>query len=226
VLDVGCGTGADAVWLAGRGVEVTAADASAAMLDVARRRVQRAGVDDRVHLVQVDLARPDATIPRVGGVTSGPAHDGLLADFGVLNCLPDRAAVAQRLAAALRPGASAVLVLMSPVCLWEIGWHLAHGRPGDAARRWRPGRHVKVGPGAAMPVWYPTPRTVRRELAPWFAHVETRGVAVAVPPPYLDGPARRHPGILRRLQGLDRRLARAPGAAWIADHYLILLERR
>ncbi len=38
VLDVGCGTGTFACLLAGRGVEVTAADPAAASLDVARRK--------------------------------------------------------------------------------------------------------------------------------------------------------------------------------------------
>ncbi len=45
VLDVGCGEGADAVWLALRGWSVTALDVAAAALDRGRRRAGQAGVE-------------------------------------------------------------------------------------------------------------------------------------------------------------------------------------
>lgn len=44
VLDVGCGEGADAVWLAGRGWDVTALDLSGFALDRARAHAADAGV--------------------------------------------------------------------------------------------------------------------------------------------------------------------------------------
>jgi SAM-dependent methyltransferase len=46
-LDVGCGEGADAVWLAGRGWEVTALDVSRVALDRAAAAARAAGVDVR-----------------------------------------------------------------------------------------------------------------------------------------------------------------------------------
>jgi len=47
VLELNCGTGEDAVHLASRGVRVLATDASAAMLEVARRKAAAAGVARR-----------------------------------------------------------------------------------------------------------------------------------------------------------------------------------
>lgn len=52
-LDVGCGEGADAVWLAGRGWQVTATDISSVALDRARAHAASAGVD--IAFVEVDL---------------------------------------------------------------------------------------------------------------------------------------------------------------------------
>ena len=54
VLDLGCGVGGYAIELARRGARVSAVDASASMLAVARRRAIEAGVADRIEFVQAD----------------------------------------------------------------------------------------------------------------------------------------------------------------------------
>ena len=56
-LDVGCGTGATAVRLAQVGFHVTQLDSSEAMLDIARRTAEEAGVADRVTLLHGDAAQ-------------------------------------------------------------------------------------------------------------------------------------------------------------------------
>jgi S-adenosylmethionine-dependent methyltransferase len=53
-LDLGCGTGAAAVRLAQLGIYVTLLDSSLAMLDIAKRAAQEAGVTDRVILQHGD----------------------------------------------------------------------------------------------------------------------------------------------------------------------------
>ena len=55
-LDAGCGAGAEAIWLAERGWQVTAADISSEALRHAAERIEAAGVADRVRLVEADLA--------------------------------------------------------------------------------------------------------------------------------------------------------------------------
>ncbi|KNB53916.1 class I SAM-dependent methyltransferase [Streptomyces caatingaensis] len=56
-LDLGCGEGADAVWLAGRGWRVTAVDVSPTALGRAAARAAASGVAGRVEWRQEDLAR-------------------------------------------------------------------------------------------------------------------------------------------------------------------------
>ncbi|MEO7555915.1 MAG: class I SAM-dependent methyltransferase [Acidimicrobiales bacterium] len=58
-LDVGCGEGADAVWLAGRGWLVTALDVSSVALDRARQAAAAVGVDvDWLHAGLLDAPLP------------------------------------------------------------------------------------------------------------------------------------------------------------------------
>jgi SAM-dependent methyltransferase len=62
-LDLGCGEGGDAVWLALRGWQVTAVDVSPTALQRAEQHAQQAGVADRVRTERHELGRsfPDGT---------------------------------------------------------------------------------------------------------------------------------------------------------------------
>ncbi|MGP4101347.1 class I SAM-dependent methyltransferase, partial [Nonomuraea sp. KM90] len=55
-LDLGCGAGGDAIWLARRGWHVTAVDISTTAVERVRERARELGVADRVTTEQHDLA--------------------------------------------------------------------------------------------------------------------------------------------------------------------------
>jgi SAM-dependent methyltransferase len=222
VLELGCGTGEDAVWLAGRGVRVVATDASPAMLSVARRKADRTGTADRLRFAPLDLGSAGAWAERddLAG-----EYDGAFSNFGALNCLPDRSHLASALAGLVRPEGQVVLVLMGPLCPWEIAWHLAHGRAGTAFRRFRSGIRAHVGGGKTVRVWYPSPRRIRREFRPHFRHLETVGIGALLPPSYLGHLADRSPGVFERLSALDGRIGNRFPWTWLNDHYLVRMER-
>jgi SAM-dependent methyltransferase len=75
-LDAGCGAGAEAIWLAARGWQVTAADIAAAALARAAESAAAAGVAGTVQWVEADLSTwaPDA---RFDLVTTHYAHPAM-----------------------------------------------------------------------------------------------------------------------------------------------------
>jgi SAM-dependent methyltransferase len=73
-LDVACGPGAEAVWLARQGWQVDAVDVSGAALDLARRAAGAAGVGDRIRFLQADL---DDGLP--DEVRTAPPYDLVVA---------------------------------------------------------------------------------------------------------------------------------------------------
>jgi 2-polyprenyl-3-methyl-5-hydroxy-6-metoxy-1,4-benzoquinol methylase len=72
VLDVGCGEGADAIWLAGRGWQVTAIDVSGIALQRAAAAAERSHVD--VKWMHAGLL--DASLPRPGSISCPPTTPG------------------------------------------------------------------------------------------------------------------------------------------------------
>lgn len=98
-LDVGCGEGADAIWLASRGWTVTAADFSRTALARAATHAADAGVADRITWTHADLR------------TTSPDGPFDLVSAQYLYLLPDlRHALFARLAAAVAPGGTLLVV--------------------------------------------------------------------------------------------------------------------
>lgn len=98
-VDLGCGTGANVVYLAESGFAVTGVDFSPVALRKARRRAEEAGVAHRCRFVEADLTEPATA------AIGGPFD--LLVDFGTLDDLgaAGRAALARNVAGLARPGA-------------------------------------------------------------------------------------------------------------------------
>jgi S-adenosylmethionine-dependent methyltransferase len=103
-LDVGCGTGATAVRLARLGVHVTLLDSSPAMLDIAKRRVEEAGVAERIV-----LQHGDAT--QLTNLFHAASFDLILC-HNVLENLDDADAVLRGAARALRDSSALLSVLV------------------------------------------------------------------------------------------------------------------
>jgi ubiquinone/menaquinone biosynthesis C-methylase UbiE len=224
VLELGCGTGEDALWLARRGILVTATDVSPRMLAVARAKIAAAGLEERVSLVRLDLRDLEAL--RSGTDPSSATFDGAFSNFGALNCLAERRTLAAALAARVRAGGRVILVVMSPLCPWEVGWFLAHGDMRGALRRFRFGARAHLADGAGLKVWYPSPSTLRREFAPYFRPLATVGIGTLLPPAHLAHLVDRWPRLFARIAALERRVSGRFPWSWLTDHYLLVLERR
>ena len=221
ILDLGCGTGEDALHLARRGVRVLAVDASEEMVAAARRKVHAAGLADRIETRRAGIEELAAELAAAGEEAAGGPFDGALSNFGALNCVADLRPVAAGLAAAVRPGGSVFLCLMGPAVPWEWAWFLGRAEPAKAFRRLRPGGAAWRG----LRVRYPTPGAVRRAFAPGFSARGVTAVGALLPPTYAEAWAGRHPRVLARLDRWERRLESLPPLPWLADHYLLELVR-
>lgn len=210
VLELGCGTGEDALRLADRGVAVLATDASAGMIDVARRKATARGQAGRVDFRHLPLEC-------IGSALAGERFDGVLADFGVVNCAADLAALTSTVADLLSPGGRLMWVVMGPLVPWEWAWYLARGDVGRARRRLRRGG-VRW---RDLTVRYPSPRRLRSILRARFVVDRIWPLGIVLPPSYAAGWLARAPKTAAAMAAVERSLRRMTALSFIADHYVV-----
>jgi SAM-dependent methyltransferase len=219
VLEIGCGTGVDACFLAERSVRVVACDSSPQMIAVATSRVR----ENRLQrLVQPIVLRAEdiATLPNDG------LFDGAFSNFGAINCIEDLSLLSRVLCERLRPGAKLLLCGLGPCCAWEIAWYLGHAQPHKAFRRLRSATSARILNGVPVRVRYPSVRSLERTFAPEFRLKSVKGVGILVPPSYLESWAIRSPRLLRLAVRADSRFEGWVGLRELADHILLTFERR
>lgn len=219
VLELGCGTGEDTIWMARKGLHVTATDFSAEMLDIARSKADLEGLDEPPDFEILNIEAP------AGNGDFGPGFDLVWANFGVLNCIESRAPLAHWLDRAVRPDGLVAVTLMGRWCLWEILWFLAHGKGRSAFRRLRDGKTARLGRNSKIRVWYPSPRRLRNEFRPEFKIVARYGIGTLLPPTYLARMTVRWPRLFGYLADLDYWLAPYPPFWRFADHYLAIFSK-
>lgn len=221
VLEVGCGTGVDACFLAERGVSIVACDSSREMIRVAQGRSSNRPSQFRNAAVTFRQCAAE----ELGRFSSYAPFDGAFSNFGVLNCIADLRKFAQTLAPLLKPSARVLLCLMGPCCAWEFIWFMCRGDfRRTMRRRHGNGTIANIGSGAVN-VHYPSPHSLERRFAPEFRLRAVKGIGVAVPPSYISRWANLFPRALDAAARLDRVLACCPGIRILADHILLTLER-
>lgn len=215
LLDVGAGTGTEAIALARAGRRVLATDPSAAMLDALRAKARAAGVDvPAVQLAAGELAKLDEEF------------DGAYSSFGALNGEPDLRAVATELARLVRPGGAVVASVLNRWPPASALCHVAAFRPRDALDRFR-GRAVwRASPEAPpLEVRYHSLRALRRAFSPEFQLERAEALALLLPPPGAARVARAMPRAVGLLARADGALATRRGVRALGDHHLVTFRR-
>jgi SAM-dependent methyltransferase len=219
LIDLGCGTGLDAVHLAGLGYRITATDWSPLMVERTAARAAVQHVSDRVRTLNMgahELQRLDET----------GAYDGVYSNLGPLNCVPDLRSVARESARLLRPGGKLVFTVIGRYCPWEIAHYLRLGRWARAKVRFA--RNVVPVGMNNHTIWtrYYSPREFYEAFKTEFTLEYHRGLCVFAPPPYLTWLHSRYPRLQERLWRVDRLVSGWPLFRGIGDHFLIVMKRR
>ena len=215
ILDIGCGTGEDAIYLARKGHRVFATDASDSMLRVAAEKATDAGCAQNIEFRCVPMERLRAAL-------CDQEFDGVYSNFGAVNCAPRLDGIVADTASLLHADAPLVWVLMGRHVPWEWAWFAARGQWRRAFRRQR---HDGV-PWRGMTITYPTPTELARALGPHFAPLRRSALGFALPPTFASQRLESSPRLLAALTSIERAAQRWQPLAAIADHYIFEARRR
>jgi ubiquinone/menaquinone biosynthesis C-methylase UbiE len=214
VLELGCGTGEDAVRLAHAGIEVVATDPAELMLDIARAKARAAGCAKRIDFRCLAME----TLPEQ---FAGQQFAGIVSNFGAINCTRDLGTLTRNVADLCEPGATLLWVVMGKHVPWEWAWYAARGDRTKALRRlqrsgvqWR-----------GLRISYPTPRGLSAILRPFFSVTRLAPLGCVLPPSYAGAWLERSPRTLRVLSKLERLAQHSRTLAAFADHYVIEARR-
>jgi SAM-dependent methyltransferase len=215
VLDVGCGTGIDALFLAQGGVQVVAIDFSASMIAELRAKLLASPVAERVEARA--LAVEDL------GQLRNERFDGLISAFAGLSALDDLRQFAHAAAELVKPRGRLVLHLLNRFSVWEWLGYLSHADWPSARQVGRlRTREFSIGGRAVRHRLYYADELYQMAFAERFVLRDTYALGSLRPPHTVR---RLPPSLVQVLERLDVRCGRWPLLRHAGRFFVLDLER-
>ena len=219
ILELGCGTGEDALWMANMGHNVMATDTSEKMIEIAAGKAKRSDNKANVSFTILDLED-------INAYPEDRSFDMVFSNFGGLNCVSPGSlgSIMDQAFEMLNPGGRFVMVLMSQFCLWEWFYFRMKGNKEASVRRKGGGPlDVTLG-GSAVKTWFYSPAGIKALAGEKFRVKKARPVGFFIPPSYLNNYFRNKSRMLGLLNNLERLSGGIGKMAGISDHFLVELE--
>lgn len=208
LLDLGSGTGEDAIHFAGHGVEVTGVDISDEMQNRLEAKALACGVSGNIHYVRAEMSHFDP---------AGAEFDGIISNFGAVNCVADLGWLTTLCRQSLKPGSPIVLITMGVLYPLESLTLLLTGQLGSVFRRLKSPCMVSVE-GVSIPVYYHSLGKMRRMLGRQFHLEQVAGLRAFLPVPGWEHLNRSK--VMPLFGPLDRLWCRSRWTASYADHFV------
>ena len=219
LLELGCGTGLDAIRMARLGYHIMATDWSLKMVERTSIRAKAEGLSSNI----VTAAIGAHELNKLNGVE---IYDGAYSNFGPLNCVNDLTEVSRECARLLKPGSTLFFTVIGRICPWEIGYY-AYKRQWARLKVRFDEEEVPVQMNQKT-IWtrYYTPMEFYQAFKSFFTLTHYRGLCLFAPPPYLYWMRERYLRWYELLWYLDRHNAGWPLLQDMGDHFLIVMKKR
>ena len=216
ILEINCGTGEDAIWLAKQNFEVTATDISSTMIAIAKRKSNL----ENLNFKQANCAT-------IAAVFQNQKFDFLFSNFGGLNCLSDVELVSffKNASEILRENKQMILVIMPKNTLWEQLYFILKFDFKNAFRRKKEVAIANVE-GEKVATYYYNPKDIVNLADQFFEVKKHKPIGFFVPPSYLEPFIKNKPKLIAFLNALEQKIKNQSWLSKYADHYVIVLQKK
>ncbi len=221
LLEIGCGTGTEAIRISKRVRSVVATDISPKMIAILQRKIETRKLDGKVRALEMratDIARIKDQLPN--GTTR------LAYSFnGALNCDPEIEKFPGELWKVMEPGGFFVCSVRNKFCFEESLLQLIMLRLDDLTPRKKEPTMVSVG-GMDIPAYYYYPGEFADFFRPHFEVRKIIALPAIVPPPYLNDYYVKFRSRLWLIEKADAALAGVFPFNRFGDQALFVFQRR
>ena len=226
LLEIGCGTGSEAIWLAGLGYEILATDNSQRMLDQAFSKAQRRQVTEAVDFRKL----PAGSVGLLTNDYGSESFDGAYCHAGALNMEPNLSSVPEQLQALLRPEGRFLCSVVNKASLFETVFYSLVLKPRKGFRRLGnviPVPISRVEPLNAFVVQsrFYSPNDLKGMFSPNFTLEALRGMQILLPPANLTREYEAFRPLFGVAEWIEERLSdRSPFNSW-GNHSILTFRR-
>jgi len=219
ILEINCGTGCDALWLANQGHRIIATDISSEMISVATAKLT--SKPNQPEFRQLDINKLDE-------VDFDTSFDIIFSDFGGLNCLSPNQLENFFIAAEkkLNPNGKIIGVIMPKHCMLENIYFILKSDFKKAFRRNTDNVVVANVDGSSVDTWYYNPKNIIKTTNKVFTINKINPIGFLIPPSYLESFFKNKLWFLKILQKLDTLFNRFAFLSKYSDHYVISLSKK
>ena len=213
LLEIGCGTGTDAVFLAKNGIKITATDISENMLKITESKAKESKLSDLINTEMLDGDNLASF--------KGRTFDGLISNLNAVNYIKDIKSFSGNAAHVLVPGAKVFLIMLNKICLWEILYNIVKLKPVTALGKLT---DRKKDYKTEMHLYFP--RKIKKIFSQYFYVNKITGFGFFYPPDGLSPFQKKHGKFFSAIQPLERFVCSAYPFYNLCDHYLIEMTRK
>ena len=212
LLELNSGTGTDAIYFAQNGILVHSTDISDGMIEQIRKKVNDYNLSHKISFEQCSYTELNKI--------KNNKFDFIFSNFGGLNCLVDLSDATKFFPSLLNEGGKVCLVIMPPICPWELA-NIFRGKFKFAFRRLKTSGTPAHIEGIHFTTHYFSLKNVMKALGDKFILVKSEGLAVFSPNPQMEKFQKKFPRLTQLLNKLDESLSTYFPFNKIGDHIIL-----
>ena len=217
LLELNAGTGTDALFLSRHGIHVLTTDMSENMVGTVREKVRK-------HKAEKFVSTKLCPFDEIGEIEENN-FDGVVSNFGGLNCINEFKKLTDDLSAKLKKGGKFIAVVMNRYCPWEIFYYSTRFDFKNVFRRSKEeGIDAVLGSGIVR-TYYFTPAQFAGYFEKHFKVRKIYTLGLFTPPPFLIGIYRRFKPLVELFMKTDKLLKGIFPFNRAGDHFIIILEK-